>query len=119
MGLGRRSRSDVMKSLEIQRELTFISQSALDLGVEIDFEYDGCIHVPSIARDRSNPTTKGNGKKVLNVVITLADRHKLEIQLEYVTFETKLGDYYQGLGFAPYGQPDPITNMRRPPLLSI
>ncbi len=91
---------------------------ASTLGVSISIDIDGCadlLHVPDIGRDTSNPSTKGNGKLVLDAVIALAEQHRLVVELEHMSDEPRLAEYYRSFGFVPYGDIGDITNLHRPP----
>lgn len=79
----------------------------------LDFE-EGALHIPDLWRDIQNPTTKGQGRVVLNKVMEFADRERLLVEIEYLTNETWLGTYYQSFGFRAYGEAGEITNLRRP-----
>ncbi|AXK43932.1 hypothetical protein [Erythrobacter aureus] len=91
---------------------------ASTLGVSICIDIDACaglLHVPSLFRETSDPSTKGNGKTVLDAVIALAENHRLTIEIEHMTDEPRLGEYYRSFGFIPYGDIGFITNLHRPP----
>lgn len=101
-------------SSEVDRIIAWAST----LGVSICIDIDACggfLHVPDIGRDTSNPSTKGNGKIVLDAVIALAEQNRLAVELEHMTDEPRLGEYYRSFGFVPYGDIGDITNLHRPP----
>lgn len=91
---------------------------ASTLGVSISIDIDACggfLHVPDLCRDTSDPSTKGNGKTVLDAVIALAEQNRLAVEIEHMTDEPRLGEYYRSFGFLPYGDIGLITNLHRPP----
>ena len=111
-------------SAPIEAELDRLLQWSETLGVRLLIEFDREIHISDFGRDLDVPSTKGNGRIVLNALIALADHHGVVVETSYITEQARLGAYYQSFGFRDDhyrnagldGDPDPITNLRRPAL---
>lgn len=108
----------------IESELDRLLAWSETIGVRLLIEFDREIFISDLGRDLDTPSTKGNGRIVLNALIGLADHHQVVVETSYMTDEVKLGAYYRSFGFRDdyyrttdpdkCEDPDPVTNLQRP-----
>lgn len=108
-------------SAAIADELDEMAEWAGNIGVSIEVELDDdgeSVHLAGLGRNLADPSTKGSGRRAMERLCAIADRHGLVIDTEYMTDAPALGPYYGSLGFEavdmPGGYPH-LQSMRRHP----
>lgn len=111
--LGPEARSVCIDRTADQLE-NFAEELGCSIGITVD---DELFHVYDLARlNLKDPSTKGNGMKLLSAVCDKADRLGISIDIEHMTDESKLGELYSSLGFVVYDRSIAgITSMTRKP----
>lgn len=101
--------------LSIDAEILHVTGWAETLGVSVSVERDDDrnLFMSDIGRNRSDPGTRGNGALVIGKLCEVADAFCLSFETSHMTDEPGLGRYYAQFGFVAYGEPGPITNLRR------
>jgi hypothetical protein len=107
--------SDTAGQSEIINEINKLIAWGGGLGVAIQVEIDGQIFISDFGRNLDDPSTKGNGRLVLDALLAIGDRYVVSIETSYMTDEPKLGEYYRSFGFEMDGNPGIITNLKRIP----
>jgi hypothetical protein len=105
----------------VNRELAHIEGYAPTIGVFVQATFDDAevIHISTISRyNRADSATKGNGGKIIRLILDVADAIGVPVDIEHMTDETALGAYYASFGFVPEAAPNLITNMRRMPVMA-
>lgn len=108
-----------VNSASFLAQLALIDLCAISLKVGIEHEYDEGgqdLFICDLGRDLSDPSTKGNGAKILNMLCSLVDAHGLTMSISHMTDEPGLGTYYARFGFVAEDHPEHITNMSRAPV---
>lgn len=111
-------------SVALQAEMGQLMTAAAQMGVSVFIEIDDdgtrpIIHIPDLARDRSNASTKGAGGRVLAMINALADLYGAKVEIEHMADEPSLGVYYARFGFVPTGCAGDIINLHRLPRQSL
>src|SRR3546814_14411819 len=76
-------------------ELDRLLQWGKTLGVAMLIEFDREIFISDFGRDLTNPSTKGNGRKIMSALLGLAAHTGIVVETSYMTEEMKLGAYYR------------------------
>lgn len=102
---------------ELDDLIEWAAAQGVTLGIELDD--DGVlIHLGTLDRDTADASTKGAGRRVMDRLCGIADRHGLMIETDHMADEPGLGTYYGSFGFVGYDMPggyDHLRSMRRHP----